>query len=93
MRGFQKGHPKVGGRKKGTKNKNYLDVNFWAKELFEVMDKMDDKERTEQIKWLLGVLFSKVQAIPLTPTQSVENVNEMLNTLETNQKPANELNV
>lgn len=83
-----KGHPKWGGRKPGVRNKNYLDPNFWTAELHTTVSKMGDKEKAEAIFRLLGMLFSKIQVIPLTPTQSLENVNEMMNKLETTEQNA-----
>jgi hypothetical protein len=79
-----KGHPKWGGRAKGTPNKNYLDVQEWAKLIWDGADKanLNGKELIELGFRGLGLLLPKVPGIPGSPSESVRNVDELLEAYE-----------
>lgn len=77
--GAPKGHPAWSkGRPPGSKNKNYLDPNFWTAKLYEVYEKATEKEKGEMAFRLLTMLFSKMQVLPKSPEESVNNVNALV---------------
>jgi hypothetical protein len=82
--GAPKGHPvyEGAGRPQGSKNKNYVDPGFWTEKLIECYERATEKEKAELAKWYLTLLFSKMQMLPKTAEQSVENVNEILGAIK-----------
>ena len=83
---FVKGMKKTGGRKKGTKNKNYLDPQTFAKILTEALESQTDAKRIDACFRALELLLAKVSSIPMTPADSVANAmktSEILKELET----------
>ncbi len=85
---FEKGHPRYGGRKVGTKNKNYLDPNFWSEKLYEVVENMEDKEKAEAMFRLMTMLFSKINNLPVTMEDSVRNAEQASAMLKSLEAPA-----
>lgn len=91
---FEKGKPKTGGRKKGVMNKdtrNYLDLQAFAKLIW---DGMEEAGYTGKDKIELGfrgimLMFQKIQNLPGSPTQSVENVEKMIEAYEKEKAPLN----
>lgn len=82
-----KGHPKWGGRKKGTRNKYYLDPNVWMGKFEEMVNEQDPVKRMESIKFALNLMFSKMQVLPRTPGDSVDNANEAFEELKRLEAP------
>lgn len=85
--GAPKGHEPYegGGRPVGSRNKNYLDPNFWTEKLYETLDEEDAKTRRAAIFQLLGMLLPKVGNIPLSPGDSVKNAEEIMKRIEDQQ--------
>lgn len=68
---FKKGE---GGRPKGAKNKNYLDVSHWLGRADEIMQTEETPEKKFVIaKWATELIMTKVPALPATPGDSVAN--------------------
>lgn len=72
-KGAPKGHPKWGGRQKGTRNKTWLDPNYWMGLYYETIESSDPEKKIQNIQWALTMMFSKMQTLPGTPADSVAN--------------------
>lgn len=79
---FEPGRKKTGGRKPGSKNKNYLDPNFWCRELYDLIKGFEPKDRADTVKWLISMIFTKINAIPGIPGDSVENAQRAMDMLK-----------
>ena len=70
----QSGNPS--GRPKGClgkKTRNYMDFQMWFQTVKENMEKLIPKERIEVALRVIPMLMSKIQNLPSTPEQSLEN--------------------
>jgi hypothetical protein len=68
---FKKGE---GGRRKGSKNKNYLDASHWLGRADEIMQTEKESDKRFAIaKWAAELIMAKVPALPATPGDSVAN--------------------
>ncbi len=80
---FQKGHkplcPK--GRPKGTKDKSYLTLQFWHDELMKDWPKLKPAQRAKLSIQMEQMLVNKMKALPVSPEDSVRNVEESLKAL------------
>lgn len=76
------------GRPKGSLNKatvNYLDFQIWFQQVKEDLEKLKPEERIEVCLRVIEKLMSKVQNLPGTPGDSLDNARrtqEMLSGLE-----------
>jgi len=79
------------GRPLGSKNKSYLDVNHWLGRADEILSEEKDPEKKMSItKWAAELLMSKVQVLPATPGESVQNALEAHVILKALEKDAAE---
>ncbi len=90
---FKKGQPKIGGRTKGTMNKdtrNYLDLQAFAKLIWDGMDEAGivGKERIELAIRCINLMFQKIQSLPGTPLDSVRNAEQASAMLKSLEVPA-----
>lgn len=68
----QSGNP--AGRPEGSKNKNYANASHWLQRADEELNKTEDPEkRASWIKWATELCMAKVQALPGSPDDSVNN--------------------
>lgn len=86
----------MGGRKKGSLNKNtinYLDLQLWCKMLMDATVSLTDREKMETAFRFISMLLPKIPNIPATPQESVQNVANALGELEQEKKIPQEQNV
>lgn len=75
--------PGEGGRPAGAKNKNYLDMSHWLERADEEFRKEESSEkRLAIVKWAAELIMQKVQLVPATPSDSVNNAIEKENLLK-----------
>ncbi len=80
---FKKGHHI--GRKKGSKDKSYLTLQYWYDELMKDWDKIRPAQRAKLSMQLMQMLVNKLKTIPNSPEESVANAQaaqDMLSVLE-----------
>lgn len=88
---FKPGERPVG-RAKGTPNKktkNYLDFQLWFGLIKDKMESLTEKEQIEIAFRVTSMLLPKVNNLPTTPTESLENAmarQEELKALEKAEK-------
>lgn len=73
---FEKGRAKTGGRQKGVRNRdtrNYLDFQLWFGMIKDCAETLEPKEKLEVAFRVMSMLMTKVQQLPGTPEQSLEN--------------------
>ncbi len=83
MAKFEKGHAKSSsGRPKGTKDKSYLTLQFWHDELMKDWPKLKPAQRAKLSIQMEQMLVNKMKALPVSPEDSVRNVEESLKALK-----------
>lgn len=74
MARFEKGTKPGPGRPKGLKNKSYLDGSHWLERADqEVQEEENPDKRMAIIRWAAELIMQKVQILPATPGDSVNN--------------------
>jgi hypothetical protein len=76
---FQPGHPPhpKSGRPRGSKNKDTLRLDFWLTRIAEDVDLVDDAEKRLTYAFKLAeMILAKVQTLPATYADSVDNARQ-----------------
>lgn len=69
------------GRPKGSKDKPYLTLEYWYKEMMKDWHKITPAQRIKLAAQLMQMLTSKMKTMPGTPEQSVLNAKDAHNLL------------
>lgn len=61
------------GRPVGSGDRQFIRTDFWLGRFYERISKLTEEKQLEEIKYILDKFFSKIQALPSSPEDSVNN--------------------
>lgn len=80
---FQKGQSgNPGGKPKGTKNKNFLSLQYWFGLIADNAEDLTPKEQIEIAFKAANLLVPKITTLPMEPGDSVDNAKKTLELLQ-----------